>query len=60
MSERAWKDFFNHYAPLYHRESFTQNTLVEVDFLEKTLQLKPRSMLLDIGCGRLGSKAAKA
>ncbi|MEW5925287.1 MAG: hypothetical protein AB1746_14995 [Candidatus Zixiibacteriota bacterium] len=52
MSDRKdWKDFFNGFAPQYMKESFTHNTLKEVDFLIEELALKPGSRILDVGCG---------
>ncbi|HMA69557.1 MAG TPA: class I SAM-dependent methyltransferase [Candidatus Mcinerneyibacterium sp.] len=47
----GWRRFFNNYAPKYHEESFTQNTIKEVDFLEEEFQLEKGAKILDVGCG---------
>ncbi|PKK83611.1 MAG: cyclopropane-fatty-acyl-phospholipid synthase [candidate division Zixibacteria bacterium HGW-Zixibacteria-1] len=49
--KKGWKDFFNGFAPLYMNESFTRNTVKEVDFIIEELAIKPGSRILDIGCG---------
>ncbi|MEW6744739.1 MAG: class I SAM-dependent methyltransferase [Planctomycetota bacterium] len=46
-----WEEFFDLHAPMYMENSFTRNTLAEVDIVEGTLQLRPGARLLDIGCG---------
>lgn len=46
-----WQTFFKHHAPQYNDNSFTHNTLAEVDFLLAELALPPSATLLDIGCG---------
>jgi SAM-dependent methyltransferase len=46
-----WKTFFDHHAPQYMQNVFTQNTLFEVDFLIEEMRLPPRSSILDMGCG---------
>lgn len=46
-----WQTFFDHFAPVYLQEGFTQNTPAEVDFLIEELALAPGSTILDIGCG---------
>src|SRR5205085_11178373 len=43
--------FFDSHAPHYMRNSFTRNTLAEVDFLLEVLELAPGASILDIGCG---------
>lgn len=47
----TWIDFFNLQAPTYLQNSFTQNTLVEVQFLIPRLKLEPGARILDVGCG---------
>ncbi len=46
-----WKKFFDTIAPEYDSESFTRNTVAEVDFLIEELRLQPGATILDIGCG---------
>jgi SAM-dependent methyltransferase len=47
----VWQDFFDYHAPLYLENSFTKDTLAEVDFLVEELNLPPGSSILDVGCG---------
>lgn len=42
---------FSDYADTYDRESFTQGTLKEVDFIEKEAGYDKKIRILDIGCG---------
>jgi 2-polyprenyl-3-methyl-5-hydroxy-6-metoxy-1,4-benzoquinol methylase len=49
--KNEWETFFNGHAPVYMDNSFTKNTLAEVDFLLDELKLPPGSRILDIGCG---------
>ncbi len=52
MTKRnEWEEFFDGHAPAYMENSFTKNTLAEVDFLIEELQLPPGSRILDMGCG---------
>jgi SAM-dependent methyltransferase len=46
-----WEKFFDGHAPVYMDNAFTANTLSEVDFLVKELELKPGATILDVGCG---------
>ena len=46
-----WSDFFDHHAPEYEENVFTQNTLTEVEFLIDVLELEPGMSILDVGCG---------
>ena len=46
-----WENFFDGHAPVYMDNSFTTNTINEVDFLVKELRLKPAATILDVGCG---------
>jgi 2-polyprenyl-3-methyl-5-hydroxy-6-metoxy-1,4-benzoquinol methylase len=49
--EREWEVFFDHHAPKYMNEVFTQNTEEEVEFLIEELQLPNGGAILDVGCG---------
>jgi cyclopropane fatty-acyl-phospholipid synthase-like methyltransferase len=46
-----WEAFFDAHAPVYDENTFTKNTLREVDFLLAELRLAPGSAILDVGCG---------
>ena len=46
-----WEEFFDGHAPVYMDNSFTKNTLEEVDFVLEELGLPPGSRILDVGCG---------
>lgn len=48
---RSWRDFFDQHAPYYLQNSFTKNTVVEVQFLVEVMQLREGTRLLDMGCG---------
>jgi 2-polyprenyl-3-methyl-5-hydroxy-6-metoxy-1,4-benzoquinol methylase len=52
MTKKAgWERFFDGHAPVYMENSFTQNTMNEVDFLVRELRLKRGAAILDVGCG---------
>lgn len=52
MSTRhQWEQFFDNHAPEYMSNSFTGDTLAEVDFVTAELALPAGSSILDIGCG---------
>lgn len=42
---------FENYAEKYDRESFTQGTVGECDFIETELELNKHLRILDVGCG---------
>lgn len=46
-----WQQFFDRHAPAYMDNTFTKNTVKEVDFLIKELNLPTGSRILDMGCG---------
>ena len=46
-----WEIFFDHHSSKYMKESFTKDTIREVDFLVEELQLPEGSSIIDIGCG---------
>lgn len=52
MTERStWEAFFDAHAPIYEKNTFTKNTIPEVDFLLEELSLPPGGSILDVGCG---------
>jgi len=46
-----YKDLFENYARTYDKESFTQGTIGEVDFIEKEINFDKTKKILDLGCG---------
>lgn len=46
-----WEEFFDGHAPVYMDNSFTKNTIEEVEFVLEELRLPPGSRILDVGCG---------
>ena len=46
-----WERFFDRHAPVYMDNSFTRNTVQEVDFILAELEFPLKSCILDIGCG---------
>jgi len=48
--KNEWEEYFNEHAPVYMNNSFTQNTVKEVDFILEELKLPLGSRLLDVGC----------
>ena len=46
-----WEEFFDGHAPVYMDNSFTKNTVAEVDFVLEELGLPRGSRILDVGCG---------
>jgi 2-polyprenyl-3-methyl-5-hydroxy-6-metoxy-1,4-benzoquinol methylase len=53
MTEKKqwYEDLFENYAEHYDRESFTQGTTGEVDFIELEINHDKKKYILDIGCG---------
>jgi len=51
MKQNEWQSFFDGHAPNYMEEVFTRNTAEEIEFIIKELNLKPKSSVLDVGCG---------
>jgi 2-polyprenyl-3-methyl-5-hydroxy-6-metoxy-1,4-benzoquinol methylase len=51
MAAREWQRFFKVEAPRYLGNSFTKNTVAEVDFILRELDVKPGQCILDVGCG---------
>jgi SAM-dependent methyltransferase len=49
--KNEWEIFFDAHAPAYMENSFTKNTLKEVDFILEELKLLQGSHILDMGCG---------
>jgi 2-polyprenyl-3-methyl-5-hydroxy-6-metoxy-1,4-benzoquinol methylase len=50
MSE-WYEELFTNYAEQYDKESFTQGTIGEVDFIEKEIDFNKSIKILDVGCG---------
>jgi len=46
-----YEDLFEDYAQGYDRESFTQGTVQEVDFIEREIRSDRSLQILDVGCG---------
>lgn len=46
-----YEELFENYALSYDRESFTQGTVQEVDFIEQELGFDKTVTILDVGCG---------
>ena len=46
-----WEEFFDGHAPVYMDNSFTENTVEEVEFVLEELRLPAGSHILDVGCG---------
>jgi 2-polyprenyl-3-methyl-5-hydroxy-6-metoxy-1,4-benzoquinol methylase len=46
-----YKDLFENYARTYDKESFTQGTIGEVDFIEQEINFNKAKKILDLGCG---------
>ncbi|MCK6622995.1 MAG: class I SAM-dependent methyltransferase [Calditrichaceae bacterium] len=46
-----YEELFENYGMKYDRESFTQGTAGECDFIEKEIGYNKKTKILDIGCG---------
>ena len=46
-----YETLFTNYADQYEKETFTQGTMGEVDFIEKEIQSNKAIRILDLGCG---------
>lgn len=51
MKKQWYESLFENYALTYDRESFTQGTSGECDFLEQEFNHDPSLKILDVGCG---------
>lgn len=51
MKKQWYVEFFENYAETYDKESFTQGTVGEVDFIEIEIGYDKSKNILDIGCG---------
>ncbi len=52
MKTKPWYEaLFENYAAQYDRESFTQGTIGECDFIEAELKFDKSLKILDVGCG---------
>jgi len=51
MGKRWYETLFSNYGNQYDKESFTQGTLGECDFIERELNFDKTLKIIDIGCG---------
>jgi 2-polyprenyl-3-methyl-5-hydroxy-6-metoxy-1,4-benzoquinol methylase len=52
MNQKQWyEELFANYAKTYDKESFTQGTIGECDFIERELNYNKSLNILDVGCG---------
>lgn len=52
MNTKQWyEELFENYGKTYDKESFTQGTIGECDFIEKELNFNKSLKILDVGCG---------
>jgi 2-polyprenyl-3-methyl-5-hydroxy-6-metoxy-1,4-benzoquinol methylase len=49
--KKWYEQLFENYAKNYDKESFTQGTIGEVNFIEQEINFDKRKTILDIGCG---------
>jgi len=49
--KNEWEKFYDFHSPNYLKNLYTANTLQEVDFIIKELQLCSPQKILDVGCG---------
>jgi len=51
MTDEVWRVFFDSYAAQYMDESFTADSVREVEFLESVLGVPAGAAIFDVGCG---------
>ena len=51
MNKQWYELLFENYGQTYDRESFTQGTIGECDFIEKEINFNKSLKILDVGCG---------
>ncbi|MFC2155022.1 class I SAM-dependent methyltransferase [Acidobacteriota bacterium] len=51
MKKQWYEELFENYAETYDKESYTQGTKGEVDFIEEEIGFDKSKKILDIGCG---------
>lgn len=51
ISKQWYEILFENYAKTYDRESFTQGTIGECDFIEQEINYNKSLKILDVGCG---------
>jgi len=51
MKKQWYESLFENYGQQYDRESYTQGTVGECDFIEKEFQANKSLKILDVGCG---------
>jgi len=52
MNQKKWyEELFENYSKTYDRETFTQGTIQEVNFIEEVINLNKDTRILDVGCG---------
>jgi SAM-dependent methyltransferase len=51
MNKQWYKALFENYGKTYDKESFTQGTIGECDFIEQELNFNKLLKILDVGCG---------
>jgi len=51
MTKQWYEELFENFGEKYEKESFTEGTLGEVDFIEKEINYDKNIRILDIGCG---------
>jgi len=49
--KKSWEEYFDAHAPDYMKNSFTDHTVEEIDFIEKELKPQKDWHILDMGCG---------
>lgn len=51
MKKQWYEELFENYAETYDKESYTQGTIGEVDFIEAEIAFDKSKKILDMGCG---------